>query len=117
VRTFRNVAIIMLLALAVAVIPGGDDATDVMLTALSMAFLAVIAWFAYRLYREQQLTLVTLSDGRRAILFGALGVMALLVAGADELFDTPGGTLAWIGGLALSVLAIVMVWREATSYS
>jgi hypothetical protein len=116
-RTFFNVAIILLLALAVAVLPGGDDATDVILTALSIAFLAVIAWFAYRLYKEQQLTMATLSDSRRAILFGALGVIALLVAGADELFDSGGGTLAWIAGMALAVLAIVAVWREATSYS
>jgi hypothetical protein len=111
------VGIIALLALGVAFIPGGEDATDVILTALSMAFLAVIAWFVFRLYREQHLTIATLSDSRRAALFGALGVIALLVAGSDELFGSPAGTLAWIAGMALAVLAIVLVWREATSYT
>ena len=46
------------------------------------------------LSRQNQLTLATLSDGRRAILYGALGMIALLIAGSDELFSTGGGTLA-----------------------
>ena len=70
-ETARNVAIIMLLALVVAVVPGGDAAAEAILVALSMAFLAAIAWFVARLYRDQQLTLATMPDSRRAILFGA----------------------------------------------
>ena len=31
--------------------------------------------------RQNQLTLAALSDGRRAILYGALGLIALLIAG------------------------------------
>ena len=38
-----------------------------------MGFLAGIAWMVYTLSRENQLTLATLSDGRRAILYGASG--------------------------------------------
>ncbi len=49
-----------------------------------MAFLAAIAWFVYRLYRDQQMTLATMPDGRRAILFGAVGAMALLIVGYEE---------------------------------
>ena len=67
-----------------------------MLTAITMAFLAAIAWTVYVLSRQNQLTLATLSDGRRAILYGALGLIALLIAGSDELFSSGGGTLAWI---------------------
>ena len=48
------------------------------------------------LSRQNQLTLATLSDGRRAIFYGAFGVIALLIAGSDELFSTGGGTLLWI---------------------
>ena len=61
-QTARNVAIIMLLALIVAVVPGGDAAAEAILVALSMAFLAAIAWFVARLYRDQQLTLATMPD-------------------------------------------------------
>jgi hypothetical protein len=117
VRAARNIAIIGGVALAVAVLPGGGDAADTVLTALTMGFLAALGFFAYRLYRENQLTIASLSDGQRGILYGALGVIALLIAASDELFDTGVGTLVWIGLLALSVLAIVRVWTQATSYT
>jgi hypothetical protein len=116
-QAVRNVAIIALLALGVALIPGGGTAAETVLAALSMAFLAVIAFFVYRLYMQNQLTLSTLRDAQRAILYGAFGVIALMIAGADELLDSGAGTLVWIGLIALSALAIFRVWTEATSYS
>jgi hypothetical protein len=116
VRTLRNIAIIAVLALGVAFIPGGGAAAETVLAALLLGFLAAAGFFAYRLYMENQLTLSTLGDRQRALLYGAIGVIALMIAGTDEMLDTGLGTLAWIGLLALSVLIIVQVWREATSY-
>jgi hypothetical protein len=115
-RSARNVAIIMLLALAVAFGPHGGNAAEAILTAITMGFLAGIAWTLYVLSRQNQLTLASLSDGRRAVLYGALGMIALLIAGSDELFDSGGGTLAWILLLAASVAAIWKVWTEAGTY-
>jgi hypothetical protein len=114
--TLRNVAIIALLALAIAVLPGGGAAAETTLTALSMAFLAAIAFFIYRLYREQQMTMMTLSDGRRAILFGAVGAIALLIVGFEE-FSWEGGIVLWIALMAAAVGAIFLVWRDATTYT
>ena len=68
------------------------------------------------LSRQNQLTLATLSDGRRAILYGALGMIALLIAGSDEMFSSGGGTLAWLLLLGASVAAIWRIWIEANSY-
>jgi hypothetical protein len=116
-RTARNVAIIMLLALVVAFLPGGGNLAEALLTALTMALLAGIAWMIYTVSRENQLTLATLSDGRRAVLYGAVGLIALLIAGSDKLFSTGGGTLLWIVLLAASVAAIWRVWMEANSLS
>ena len=116
-QTVRNVAIIAVLALGVAFIPGGGTAAETALAALTMGFLAAMAFFAYRLYRENQLTLYTLTDARRVILYGAFGVIALMIAGADELLDSGGGTVVWIGLIALSAFAIFRVWTDATSYS
>lgn len=106
----------MLLALGVAFLPGGGNAAATLLTALTMALLAGIAWMVYVLSRENQLTLATLSDGRRAILYGAVGMVALLIAGSDKLFETGGGTLLWIILLAASIAAIWKVWMEANTY-
>jgi hypothetical protein len=115
-RTARDVGIIMLLALAVAFAPNGGNVAEAIVTALTMGFLAAIAWTVYVLSRQNQLTLATLSDGRRAILYGALGLLALLVAGTDRLFATGGGTLLWILLLGASILAIWRIWIEVNTY-
>jgi hypothetical protein len=116
VRVARNIAIILVLALGVAFLPGGSNAADTVLTALTMGFLAAIAWLLYTVSRQNRLTLATLSDGRRAILYGAFGLIALLIAGTDEMFDTGGGTLAWILLLGVSAAAIWRIWLEANTY-
>jgi hypothetical protein len=116
VRTARNVAIILILALGVAFVPGGGNVVEAIVTAITMGFLAGIAWMVYVLSRQNQLTLAALSDSRRAILYGALGLIVLLVAWADKLFDTGGGTLLWIILLGASVAAIWRVWMEASTY-
>lgn len=115
-RTLRNVAIVMLLALAVAFLPAGGNLADAILTAITMGFLAGIAWMLFVLGRQNQLTLATLTDARRAILYAALGMLALLIAGSDELFSTGGGTLLWIALFGASVAAIWRVWMDANSY-
>jgi hypothetical protein len=116
VKGARNVAIIMLLALGVAFLPGGGNAVATVLTAIGMAFLAGITWMLYTLSRQNQLTLATLTDGRRAIFYGAFGMLALLVAGYDKLWSTGMGTLLWLVLLGASIFAIYRVWSEANSY-
>ena len=115
-RTLRNVAIVMALALAVAFVPAGGNLAEAILTAITIGFLAAIAWTVFVLGRQNQLTLATLTDARRAILYAALGMIALLIAGSDELFDSGGGTLVWIVLLGASVAAIWRIWIDANSY-
>jgi hypothetical protein len=115
-RVARNVAIIMALAFVVAFVPAGGNAAEAILTAITMGFLAAIAWTLFVLSRQNQLTLATLGDGRRALLYGALGTLALLVAWSDELFSSGGGTLAWIVLFGASIAAIWRVWMEANTY-
>jgi hypothetical protein len=115
-RTARNVAIVLLLAFVVAFVPAGGNVAEAILTAITIGFLTAIAWTLYVLSRQNQLTLATLSDGRRAILYGALALIALLIAGSDEMFSSGGGTLAWILLLVAAVGAIWRVWVEANAY-
>lgn len=105
----------MLLALGVALLPRGGNMAEAVLTALTMGLLAGIAWMVYTVSRENQLTLATLDDRRRAILYGAVGMLVLLVAGSDRMFSTGGGTLLWIALLAASVAAIWKVWMDANT--
>lgn len=116
-RTARNVAIIMVLALGVAFLPHGGNVVNAIFAAISLGFLAGISWMLYVLSRENQLTLATLSDGRRAIFYGAFGMIALLIAGTSKLFSSGGGTLVWILLLGASVAAIWRIWIDANTYS
>jgi hypothetical protein len=115
-RAARNVAIIALLALCVAFVPGGGQTADTIIAALNIGFLAAIGLLGYRLYMENQLTITALSDRQRVAFYGAFGVIALMIAGYDELVGTAGGTLLLIGLILLSVLVIVRVWIDAHSY-
>jgi hypothetical protein len=115
-RKARNIAIVLALALGVAFLPAGGNVAEAVLTAITIGFLTAIAWTVYVLSRQNQLTLATLSDARRAILYGALGMIALLIAGSDEMFSSGGGTLAWLLLLAASVAAIWRIWIEANTY-
>jgi len=63
------------------------------------------------------MTMMTLTDGRRAILFGAVGAIALLIVGFEEFSDWAGGLAVWVVLMAAAVLAIFLVWREASTYT
>ncbi|MFN8161080.1 MAG: hypothetical protein U0R52_08600 [Solirubrobacterales bacterium] len=112
-KAARNIAIVMALAFGVAFLPNGGNVASTVLAALTIGFLAAIAWLLYILSRENRLTLASLGDARRAVLYGSLGLIALLIAGTDELFRTGGGTLAWIVLAAAALAAIWRVWLDA----
>ncbi|MGA8219012.1 MAG: hypothetical protein WB771_10620 [Solirubrobacterales bacterium] len=116
-QTARNIAIILALAAAVDFLPGGGNAAAAVLTALMMCFLAAIAWLLYRVYNEQQMTLSTLTDARKAGLFGAVGGIALLMVAYDDFRSWTGGILLWVALVAGCVGVIFLIWRSATTYS
>ncbi len=112
----RNLGILALIALVLTVVPGGAEATDTVLTALSMVFLASLAYFIWRAHKENAMTLDSLTESWRAVHWGALGMLAFLVAGSDEMFGTGAATLAWIGLFVLSIFALVRVFQESRTY-
>ncbi len=116
-QTIRNIAIILALAAAVDFLPGGGNAAAAVLTALSMLFFAAIAWLLYRVYNEQQLTLASLSDGRKAGLFGAVGAIALLIVAYDDFRSWEGGIVLWVALMAGCLGAVFLIWRSARTYS
>jgi hypothetical protein len=116
VRALRNVAIIALIAVPVAFVPGGGRAAHAVLAVLGLVFLATIGYAAYQGYRSNKLTITTLPDVQRGVFWSAIGVIVLMIAAADELLATAAGTLLWVGLLALAVVAIVRIWTEAHTY-
>lgn len=112
-RALRNIAIIALLALIVAVVPGGDDAARGVSAALSIAFLALIAFSGWHLYRQNSFTYMSLDDRQRLMLVGGVGAIVLMIAGTDELTETGLGLIAWLAVLGGAIFSIVRVWQEA----
>ncbi len=116
-RTLRNIAIIALLGALVAFLPGGGRAADTVITALTMVFLATLVVAAWGVYRANRLTFDTLPDDQRAVLLGSVGVIVLMVAGADEMLGGGGGgAVLWVTLVACAVIAIISVWNRAHTY-
>jgi hypothetical protein len=113
VRTARNIAIILVLALIVDLVPGGGNVAQALIAAVGILFLAMIAWSAYVFYRQNRLAYLGLTDRQRALFIGALGAITLMIAGASKLTATSGGTLIFIGVVVFAVLAIAKVWTES----
>jgi hypothetical protein len=117
VRVARNIAIIALLAVPVAFLPGGGQAARGVVAALTLAFLATLGFAGYQLYRNNRLTVDTLPDDQRAVLFGSVGVLVLMVAGADPMLGGGGfGAVLWVTLVACAVIAIISVWNRAHTY-
>lgn len=109
--TIRNILIIVVIAAIVAIVPGGGRATGVFLAALYLAFLGATVWVASIVYRERRSALFLLGDRRRAMLYAALGVLALTLTATSRLWQSPAGSVAWLALIGVSIyVACAVVW-------
>ena len=111
--TLRNVGIIALVALAVAVIPGGSATAELVLATISLCFLAAIGFLGYRLYMEHKFTLWSMSDQHRALLYGGVTVATGTLIASDRLFNSGLGTILWFSLLGGSGFAVYHAWIES----
>jgi drug/metabolite transporter (DMT)-like permease len=96
VKNVRNVAIVLALAAIVSIVPGGGTGADVVLQTVSVVFLAALAWVAGIYYRENRITLLSLGDARRAVLYGSIAALAVTLTATDRLWHTSAGSVAWL---------------------
>ena len=109
--------VVALVALALVVLPGGGNALDVVLTALTIVFFAAIALLVARLYRQYRLDLDTLDPNIRLALYGSLAIAVLTFTGTDRLFDAGGaGVLAWFALLAVASYGLFWAWTRYRRY-
>jgi hypothetical protein len=116
IKVARNIAIVLALAALVVYAPGGGTGSRIVIQAVSIAFLAVIGWFASVMYRQHRVALYSLGDGRRAGLYGAIAVAVLTLSATARLLATGPGVLLWfvlVGGAAYTVIAIVWTARSS----
>jgi hypothetical protein len=109
--TARNIVIILALAAAVAILPGGGTGASVVLEAVSLAFLAAVGWVASLIYREHRGSLYLLGDRRRALLYGAGAVVAVTLTATSRLWHSPAGSVAWLVLVGASVyVGCAVIW-------
>jgi hypothetical protein len=117
VSTALKFGIVLLIALAITVIPGGGPALDGLLVVLLLAFLVAIAMLGYRLYRDNRFTLDSLEPRNRLVLYGSIGLAFLTFTASDRLFEVGApGVLVWFALLALCSYGVYWVYTQSRTY-
>jgi hypothetical protein len=116
IKHVRNVAIIFAVAALVVLIPGGGRGASVATQAVWLIFLATLVWFAIIMYRQHRVSLDSLGDRRRAILYAAVAVATLTLTATSRLWSTGAGSVAWLILLAAAAYAVIAVVWSARRY-
>jgi hypothetical protein len=116
-KHLRNIAIIVLLALAVWLVPGGDAASVTISNLLTVVFVGGLLFLAYRLYMENRETIFGLEERQRGILYAAVALIAITLVGTRRMWDEGGaGAVVWLILIGGCVYAIYAVWRAYRTY-
>jgi drug/metabolite transporter (DMT)-like permease len=112
-----KLGVVMLVALVIVVLPGGGNVLDVLLTLLSIIFLAAIAFLGYRLFRQYRFDIETLEPNVRLTMYGSIGLAIITFVATNRLFDAGGlGVLLWFALLALCSYGLYWTWTRYRSY-
>ena len=112
----RNILIIVVLALGVWLLPGGDTGSNFIGNLLSVLLLGGLAFFAYRMYMERRITLLDLEDRTRAILYGCFALIVFAIVATSRLWASGPGALLWLALIGLAGYGIYSVYRSAREY-
>ena len=111
-KHLRNVFIIVLLAVAVWKIPGGNTASVAISNLLTLVFVGGLLFFGYRLYMERRDLLLGLEDRQRGLLYGSLALAAFALVATSRMWAAGGlGGLLWLLLLGCAAWGLVTVWR------
>jgi hypothetical protein len=114
----RNAGIVVLLALAVFALPGGQTSAAFIGGLFSTLILASLVFAAWRMYREHQVALYALGDRDRGLLYGGVAGIVLAAAGTSKLLDGGGpGVILWLALVGGAIYAFVTVYRNFKAYN
>jgi len=113
----RNIAIIVLLAVVVWQVPGGDRAGSTIANIISIIFVGGLLFFGYRLYMENRQTIFGLEERQRGVLYAGAALIAITLVATRRLWEAGGvGAIVWLMMLGAGVYAVVGVWRAYREY-
>jgi RsiW-degrading membrane proteinase PrsW (M82 family) len=115
-KNLRNVAIILVIAAAVFVIPGGGQAANTFAALLLIGFGVAIGYLGLRFYREYRVSLYGLGDNYRGLAYVTLAIGGIAVIGRLRMWQTGLGVFIWFMLVGFVVSGLVAVIRRARSY-
>jgi len=116
-RHLRNIAILIVLALIVWLVPGGETAGVTLGNILTIAFVGGLFFLGYRLYMEHRDTIFGLEDRQRGMLYGAAALIAFTLVATRRMWDSGGlGVVVWMALMGIALWALLSVWRAYREY-
>jgi hypothetical protein len=116
-KHLRNIAIIVALAVAVWLLPGGDAASTTVSNVLGIIFIGGLLFFGYRLYMEHRETIFGLEERQRGILYASLALGAITLVATRRMWDEGGlGAVLWLAFMCAAIWGLYSVWRAYREY-
>ena len=115
-KHLRNIAILIVLALIVWLVPGGDRASLTVSNLLGLVLAGGFVFLGYRFYMEHRTTILGLEDRQRGILYASFALLVIAIVGFNRMWQTGGGGLLWLALVALSCWGVYSVWRAWRAY-
>jgi hypothetical protein len=112
----RNIGILVVLAALVAFAPGAGFTASVVSSLVNGAILTVFVFAIAVMYRRYQHELWALGDQHRALLYGAVGLFILMMAGRTQLTLSPAGTAVFVVGMLGVAVGLWAVVRRHQAY-
>ena len=109
-------AVILAIAAGVQFIPGGQNTLEAFWAALMSAFGVAIFLVCVMQYREHRVSIYSLGDARRALLYGTIAALVVTVAAKDRMWETGLGEFFWFAIVGLSIYTFVALYRYARRY-
>ncbi len=113
----RNILIVVGLALAVWLVPGGNAAGLTISNLLSIVFVGALLFLGYRLYMENRETIFGLEERQRGVLYAGVALIAITLVATRRMWDGGGlGAIVWLMMIGAGIYAVYGVWRAYRTY-
>jgi hypothetical protein len=113
----RNIAIVLLLAVIVWQVPGGDTGSNTISNLLGVIFIGGLLFFGYRMYMEHRDTIFGLPERSRGILYASVALAGITLIATGRMWDSGGlGAVLWLAFITLAVWGLYSVWRVYREY-
>ena len=116
-RNIRNVLIVVCLALAVWLLPGGETGSSTVYNLLTVILTAGLLFFGFRLYMEHRETIFGLEERRRGIFYASIALAAITIVATRRMWEEGGiGAILWLSFIGLAVWGLLTTWRAYREY-